>query len=354
MNPTLDIEGLNTRIGRLFMAGMPGPELDSGTEALIRDYGLGGIIFFSRNIQNPIQLATLCRDLQERALHYNGIPLFLAVDQEGGRVARLRAPFTEFPGQAAIGSDPNPENRAREFAETTAREMTMVGLNMDLTPVVDVPRGTPESHLRGRTFSEDVERVALLGCTVIRELQGRGVMAVAKHFPGLGAATLDPHKKLPRIRLPLEEMERVDLRPFRAAVDAAVTGVMSSHAVYPSLDPGNPATLSGKILTGLLRERLGFDGVIITDDLEMGAISLAHGVTEGAVKAFEAGADILLICGDQQQVLDSLSLLRERLITGDISPDRFWMSLNRIARAKSLFLEKKEAVSLEAVRAYFG
>lgn len=354
MNPTLDMDGLNTRIGRLFMAGMPGPELDPGTEELIRDYGLGGIIFFSRNIQDPTQLATLCRDLQEKSLHYNGIPLFLAVDQEGGRVARLRTPFTEFPGQSAIGSDPDPESRAREFAETTAREMTMVGLNMDLAPVVDVPRGTPESHLRGRTFSEDAERVALLGCTVIRELQERGVMAVAKHFPGLGAVALDPHKKLPRIPLSLEELEQADIRPFKAAVDAGVAGIMSSHAVYSSLDPENPATLSGKILTGLLRERLGFDGLIITDDLEMGAISLGSGVIEGAVKAFEAGADILLICADQQKVLESLSHLREKLITGDISPDRFRMSLNRIARAKSLFLEKMEAVSLEAVKAYFG
>jgi len=354
VNPSLDLNELNTRIGRLFMAGMPGPELDTGTETLIREYGLGGIILFSRNIQDPVQLATLCCDLQKLSLRYHGISLFLAVDQEGGRVARLRAPFTEFPGQTEIGNDPDPLGKAKEFARVTAREMKLVGLNMDLTPVLDVPRGSPERHLIGRTFGEDAETVASLGCTVIRELQEDGVMAVAKHFPGLGMADFDPHKSLPEIPLDRNELENVDIPPFRAAVRAGVTGVMSSHAVYPSLDPVNSATLSHRILTGLLRKGLGYDGLILTDDLEMGAISSGKGVVDGAVEAFRAGADILLICQDQRYVLESMGLLSKKLLVGEIGLQRFRDSLARIGVAKERFLKRSETVSIAAVKEYFN
>ncbi|MBW2095085.1 MAG: beta-N-acetylhexosaminidase [Deltaproteobacteria bacterium] len=354
MNPSLDLDSLNTRIGRLFMVGIPGPDLDPGTEDLIRNWGLGGVILFSRNIEDPVQVARLCKDLQKMSLRHNEIPLFLAVDQEGGRVARLRAPFREFPGQSALGDADDPVKEAREFARVTAAEMQMVGLNMDLTPVLDVPRGSPEKHLRGRTFSEDPGQVALLGRTVIRELQKNGIMAVGKHFPGLGGADRDPHKKLPLIPLPREAMEAVDIPPFKAAVDAGVTGIMSSHALYPSLDPEKPATLSSRILHGLLRDGLGFQGPIITDDLEMGAISRGSGVVDGAVEAFQAGADILLICADQQQVVKSMERLRTMLITGEIELKRFRESLDRIAEVKERFLKRRRIVSISEVKEYFG
>ena len=138
MQSTLDLSELDLRIGSLFMAGMPGPELDGDTETLIRNHCLGGVILFARNIENPIQLASLCHNLQETAMKQHGIPLFLAIDQEGGRVARLKEPFTLFPGNSAIGNDPRPVERAVKFGVTTAKEMTLVGLNMNMAPVVDV------------------------------------------------------------------------------------------------------------------------------------------------------------------------------------------------------------------------
>ena len=353
MNPSLDLDSLNTRIGRLFMAGIPGPDLDPQTEDLIQHWGLGGVILFARNIEDPVQVAGLCKDLQECSLRYNEIPLFLAVDQEGGRVARLRAPFRQFPGQSVIGRAEDPVKEALEFARVTATEMRMVGLNMDLTPVLDVPRGSPEKHLQGRTFSEDSDLVAVLGCTVIKELQDNGIMAVGKHFPGLGGANRDPHKKLPQIVLRREDMEAVDIPPFKAAVEAGVTGIMSSHALYPSLDPERPATLSSRVLADLLRGGLGFQGLIITDDLEMGAISRGSGVVDGAVEAFQAGADILLICADQQQLIKSMERLRTMLVTGEIEPKRFRESLDRIARVKERFLKKRKSVPMGEVKEYF-
>lgn len=353
MHPTLDLSEIDTRIGRLFMVGIPGPQLDAGSEALIRDYCVGGVILFSRNIQDPIQLATLCNDLQDRAMHYHGIPLFLAVDQEGGRVARLQEPFTQFPGNTAIGEDQDPVGRAKEFAGVTAREMRLVGLNMNLAPVVDVRRGEPEKHLVGRTFSDDPEKVALLGQTVVKELQGNGVMAVAKHFPGLGKTSLDPHHDLPTINMDSKELEEINLPSFKAAVSAGVCAIMTSHAIYPHLEPELPATLSPRVLTTLLRKSLGFQGLIITDDLEMGAIDKKWGVPQGAAASFEAGADILLICKDQNKVLESIEILRKKLIRGEISFQRLQESVERIEKTKSKFLAHPEKVSIEKVKELF-
>ena len=338
-------------IGQLFMAGMPGTGLDDHTLSLIRDFNVGGIIFFSRNIEDPAQIAGLCQDLQREALKSWGVPLFLAVDQEGGRVARLREPFTSFPGNAAIAGSKEPSKRAEEFGVVTAREMKLVGLNMNLAPVVDVQRGELEKHLQGRTFGESPEQVALLGRTVIRSLQENGVMAVAKHFPGLGQAKVDPHVLLPRIEATEEEIEKRNLIPFKAAIDQGVAGIMSSHAIYTALDPERPATLSREVITRLLRETMDFQGVLITDDLEMGAI--AGPVGEAAHLAFQAGADILLICKGQEHVEEGCRLLKDRLTRGGIPEERLVQSLKRIQSAKARFLGKKEEISLARVREYF-
>jgi len=336
------------------MAGIPGPRLDEDTKALIREYCLGGVILFSRNIENPVQLATLVNEINDAAMKYHGKALFLAIDQEGGRVARLKEPFTLFPGNTAIGEDKDPVQRAAEFARVTAREMMLTGLNMNLAPVVDVRRGEPEKHLGGRTFSDYPERVALLGPTVIQGLQEKGVMAVAKHFPGLGRTSVDPHHHLPTIEADIKEIEEVNLKPFRSAIESGVSAVMTSHAIYPALDPDNPATLSHKIVTGLLRETLGFQGLVITDDLEMGAIGKKWGVPAGASAAFEAGADILLICEDQDMVLESIKTLRQGLLKGEISSHRLHRSIERIMAAKSRFLKNPKKVSLKDVEKYFS
>lgn len=354
MQSTLELTDLNRRIGRVFMAGIPGYRLDEGTKALIRDYGLGGVILFNRNIQDPVQLTELCGQLQQVSMEHHGIPLFLAVDQEGGPVARLGDPFTRFPGNTVIGGDNRPVERAEEYSRVTAKEMSLVGLNMNLAPVVDVQWEETEPHLNGRTFGDNPEKVALLGKTVIEVLQKNGIMAVAKHFPGLGKAPMDPHQDLPIIEVDEEEMEAIHLPPFQAAIGEAVSGIMTSHAVYPALDPDSPCTLSQKILTGLLRKTMGFEGLIITDDLEMGAIKKTCGVPDGAVAAFEAGADILLICHDHAEVLKAIQMLRSKLLKGLISAQRMVDSLERIQGAKTRFLTHGGGESLANVRSYFG
>jgi beta-N-acetylhexosaminidase len=349
----LNRSDVNREIGQLFVIGMPGPHLDKETDILIREDRIGGIVLFSRNIVDPVQLASLCHDLQTAASKGQGSPLFLAVDQEGGRVARLREPFTSFPGNAAIGMDGEPVKRAIEFATVTSKEMKLVGLNMNLAPVVDVQRGEIEKHLAGRSFGEDPELVAFLGRTVIKHLQKNGIMAVAKHFPGLGRADVDPHHLRPRINIDREELVGINLPPFAAAIEEGVCGIMTSHAIYPALDPEQPATLSPKVLTEVLRGRMGFTGLTITDDLEMGAIATEWRVGEGALKSFQAGADILLICKDQSRVRESLDVMRRAVSKGTLSAERLAQSLERIGKIKASFLGRPEEISLSKVREYF-
>jgi beta-N-acetylhexosaminidase len=231
--------------------------------------------------------------------------------------------------------------------------MKIVGLNMNLAPVVDVQRGEIEKHLAGRSFGEDPELVAYLGRTVVKHLQKNGIMAVAKHFPGLGRADVDPHFHLPKINVDLEELERINFPPFVAAIDEGVCGIMTSHAIYPALDHERPATLSPAVLTKVLRERMGFRGLTITDDLEMAAIATERSVADGALESFQAGADILLICKDQTHVRESLDLLRQTVAKGTIPAERLAQTLERIRETKARFLGHGEEISLADVREYF-
>ena len=353
MNPTLDLSEITQNIGRLFIGGMPGTKLDEDTVNLIKDFHLGGIILFKRNVSDPLQLAQLCKDLQAISIEHSGYPLFLAIDQEGGRVARLKKPFTEFPGNTAIGNSPDPEASALQFARTTAAEMSLVGLNMNMAPVLDVAQPNLDSHLVGRCFSDTPLLVTSLGEIVITTLQEAGIMAVGKHFPGLGRANMDPHLDLPTINATLEEMESIHLPPFAGAIEAHVSAIMSSHAVYPALEPGIPATVSTTIITHLLREKMGFDGLIISDDLEMGAIANERGVPEGAADALAAGVDLLLVCSRQADLIASIRLIRDKLLEGAISFDRLETSSERVRNCKDRFLSPLKRISLKGVKTHF-
>jgi beta-N-acetylhexosaminidase len=353
LNTILDLSELEFKIGQLFMVGIPGPDLDDTVENLIRDYQIGGIILFSRNIIGPLQLAELCNSLQEKAMQHQGNPLFLAVDQEGGRVARLKAPFTCFPGNEAIAKDAFSLKKAREFGRVTAREMKLVGLNMNLAPVLDVQQGPLEAHLAGRTFGEDPQLTGKLGAIIIKTLQKQGIMACGKHFPGLGRSDLDPHFQLPRIELTENESEAINLPPFKTAIEANVSAIMTSHAIYPLWDPDNPASFSRNILTELLRKRLAFNGLIITDDLEMGAIVNHGGVAQGAVAAFMAGSDILLICRDAKNIIDSFNVIRDLLLRSEIPLKLLIQAVERIQNAKDRFLKRFPKISLTRVKRYF-
>lgn len=293
-------------LGQLFMVGIPGPRLDSVARELVRELRVAGVIFFARNLEGPEEVAALTGELQEEALRVGDLPLLLAVDQEGGPVQRLKAPFTLIPSARELGQTATLA-RVEALARTVARELALVGLNMNLAPVLDVARG-PECPQWERSFSPDPRQVAAFGTAALKGYLAGGVLPVVKHFPGLGDTTRDSHEVLPTAQNPDPNRE-TDLLPFRQALTAGAPAVMTAHLKVPSWD-NRPATLSEVALTKWLRRRLGFQGVIMTDDLEMGAISPNWPVPEAALEALAAGADLLLICNHWEKAWEAVARLR--------------------------------------------
>jgi beta-N-acetylhexosaminidase len=274
------------------MVGFDGLELTSDLEYLIDTLKVGGLILFKRNVSSPEQVAALCRDAQAHARSCGQPPLFIAIDQEGGMVARLGPPFTQFPGNPSIESVAD----ADAFAEICGRELSEVGVNMNMAPVLDVLPEEGESIMAGRAFGGGPERVSEMGLRVIEGLQKEGVMAVAKHFPGIGRTTLDSHLDLPTLDADKADLDASDLVPFRAAVSLRVAGFMLSHIRYSAIDPEWPASLSPKIVRAWLREELGYDGVVMTDDLDMGAVVNHFDIRTATRQVMAADVDIALIC----------------------------------------------------------
>ena len=318
--------------GRFVMAGLPGLELDGRTEELVARFGLANFILFRRNIESPAQLAGLCAALTRCCgEHGLGQPL-IAIDQEGGTVSRLPPPFSQFGDAREIEGADDPLAAARRYARTCGQELRQVGINMNLAPVLDVCPGRDGAwFMARRCLGSDPRAVARLGAAIVEELQRTGVAACAKHFPGLGSARLDPHEVAFAIDKEEKDLLREDLLPFAAAIEVGVAAVMTSHTVYAAFDGQRPATLSKEVCTKLLRNKLGFSGVLITDDLEMGAIAGQIPVPQAAVRAFAAGADLLLICENQEHVAATCRLLAENRQTGKVPEERFQAAGARLA-----------------------
>ncbi|MBI9076783.1 MAG: glycoside hydrolase family 3 protein [Desulfatibacillum sp.] len=315
--------------GQRLMIGFDGTTLNEQLKGYIRDFRVGGLIFFVRNLEEPRQIEQLCRDSQAYAREQGLPPLLIAVDQEGGKVARLQPPYTQFAGNPGIKT----EEDAKEYARVMAKELLEAGFNMNMAPVMDVVPPDFDSIMTGRTFEGDTQTVATLGGHVIRYLQEYGILAVAKHFPGIGRTTLDSHLELPYCHTSRAQMEAEDLPPFVAAVKANVSGIMFSHIVYTDLDPDWPASISGTIIS-LLRDEMGYDGIIMTDDLDMGAIAKQYPINTVVEQFLKADADLALICHPGPNIATAFEIIKNGL---EISPDmleRGKASVKRIMKAK--------------------
>jgi len=307
------------------------PEIRS----LSREFQLGGVILFARNIEAPEQVAELAHDVQQLA---QDVPLWVSVDQEGGRVARLKAPFTEWPPMAVLGRSGNAELATR-FARALAVELRAVGITLDYAPVLDIHTNPKNPVIGDRALAEDAETVARLGAAIIKALQEQGVAACGKHFPGHGDTSVDSHFDLPLVEHPPDRIRRVECVPFRAAIAADVAFIMTAHVLVPSLDEHRPATLSPGIVREMLREELRFNGVIVGDDLEMKAVAKQFTVPDAAVQAIAAGCDGLLICSGNADVqAQTLEALVHAVEDGRIPFKRFEDALARNRRAKERFL----------------
>jgi beta-N-acetylhexosaminidase len=295
------------------MFGFEGKSVPSGLAARLREGAAGGVVLFSRNLEGPRQVRDLCREIRAAAGRGRPAPL-IAVDQEGGRVRRLTDPrFTQFPpARTASLFCCRGELAAESAGAAMASELSAVGVDINFAPVLDVDPDIGDRVIGDRAFSEDPETAARLGIAFMRATLSRGVIPVGKHFPGHGHADGDSHDVLPVVRASRRTLFSRDIVPFRRAIRAGIPALMSAHVVYPSLDRTHPATLSGKILRGVLRDEMGFRGVMFSDALEMKAISAGYDMGRAAVAALSAGCDIAMVCkGEEEQEEAVAAVARE-------------------------------------------
>ena len=320
--------------GQRLMAGFNGTTLNTDLKFLINRLKIGGIILFSRNLETPDQIKNLCDAIQNYAQFCEQPPLFIAVDQEGGQVARLKEPFTQFPGNPHMES----EEDAVHFAEVTASELNRVGINMNMAPVMDVAPKEINSIMAKRAFGSDPSWVARLGVKVIEHFQHHNIIAVAKHFPGIGRTILDSHMDLPKLDNDISVIERMDLIPFKAGIDHGVSGVMLSHIFYTKLDSRWPASLSDKIARDLLREQMGFDGIVMTDDLDMGAITKHFDIHTAIRRILAADIDLALVCHKGPNIEIAYEKLLQGIMDSADMKARGIESVARIMRLKKKYL----------------
>ena len=325
---------LRRTIGRLAVAGFAGTSIPVELRALARDADLGGVILFARNVEAPEQVAELA--YAACALSRTSPP-WVSIDQEGGRVARLGSPFTRWPAMRALGNSRDAKLATR-FARALARELRAVGVTLDYAPVLDVDTNPDSPVIGDRALSAEPAQTARLGVAVIDGLQAGGVAACGKHYPGHGDAAADSHVELPVVPHAPERLRAVELEPFRAAAAGGVAAIMTAHVLYPALDEQHPATLSARIVS-LLRDDLEFDGLVLTDDLEMGAITRHCAIEDAAVRAIAAGCDMVLLCGaDTDRQAAAVEALIHAVEDGRLARARVEQALARQERVKTRFL----------------
>ncbi len=334
-------------VGEIVVAGFTGLEVNDHARHLLATHQVRNVILFSRNVAAKAQLQRLTADLQALAQRSGAdLPLIICTDQENGIVRRVAPDMPGLPGNMAVAATGRSE-WARDIGKATAAQLRSVGVNMNLAPVLDVNNNPHNPVIGVRSYGEDPQMVAEFGVKMIRGLQESGVIACGKHFPGHGDTQVDSHLGLPVISHPESRLEAVELAPFRAAIQAGIDVLMTAHVVFPAVDPtGVPATLSRAVLTGLLREKLQFSGVITTDCLEMNAIADTVGVAEGAVLAVLAGADMVMISHRLDRQEAAIEALVAAVQTGRVPMDRLQEAATRVRRLRSVRLHKpREAFS---------
>jgi beta-N-acetylhexosaminidase len=312
----VSLDDLERSIARMFCIGFSGTEVTPAARDLIAR-GAGAVVLFARNVESPAQVAELCGELKSMA----GRPLLTCIDQEGGRVRRLRDGFTHIPSMRALGQTGD-ERLAYDVGRVLARELRAVNIDVNLAPALDVDTNPANPVIGDRSFGATCDLVSRMGTALIRGLQENGVAACGKHFPGHGDTSQDSHHDLPRLPHPIERLEQIELPPFRAAVKAGVAMVMTAHVVFEPIDPDYPATMSEPVLHGILRERMKFGGVIVTDDLEMKAISANFAIEDVIVRGANAGVDLFAICHEPALQHSAIDALVKAVRRGDVPARR--------------------------------
>jgi len=327
-------------LGQKLIFGFQGTQLPEEFKDLIREYQIGNVILFRYNVVSADQLRRLCSEIQTLILETTGYPAFIVIDQEGGLVSRLPEDAVTVPCAMAVAATDKPEN-ARIAAEITIRQLQGLGINFNMAPVLDV-NTNPENPVIGvRSFSDDPERAARFGEATVRAYAGTGIYCCGKHFPGHGDTSVDSHLGLPRVDKTLEELEQAELIPFRRCIEAGIPAIMTSHILFPNIEKANvPGTMSRTIITDLLKNKLGFKGLVFSDCMEMSAIQKYYGTAAGTVAAFKAGVDLAGISKSLNLMWDTAKAVKEAAEAGEFDMDEIRQSVEKIlAVKKSMVVE---------------
>lgn len=330
----------NKKIGQLLVIGFSGKIVPDNVKMLIHDYHIGGIILFSRNIGTPNEVLDLTTSLQREAKEAGYIyPLLICIDQENGVVRRLGKGTSTFPGAMALGATNDPEN-AYIVGFVTGKELKSLGINWNIAPVLDVNNNPDNPVIGVRSYGDSPEKVAEFGRAAMRGMQAAGIVTSLKHFPGHGDSSIDSHLELPIISHDMRRLEEVELRPFIECINDGADTVMVAHVYFPAIEDKKvvPATLSEKVINGLLREKIGFDGVVTTDCMEMKAISETIGTEKGAVAALKAGIDLVMISHSHDVQIGAIKEIQCALNSGEIEETLVDQSIQRITVLKEKYL----------------
>lgn len=327
------LEDARKELGQLFIVGFNGLELSDDTTVFLSQANIGGTILFSHNYENPAQLAELTNQIQECRRE---LPLWVAVDHEGGKVQRFRKGFTNIPSAAAFGRADSPK-LTFEISEVIAKELKIVGINLNFAPVLDILTNPKNVVIGNRSFGNTEEQVSKISSAVVRGYLVNKLNACVKHFPGHGDTLVDSHQGLPKVETPLEVLQSREFRPFVKAFKSRCTMVMTAHIVYNAIDPEFPATLSVKVLRELLRKNLRYSRLIISDDMEMKAITDQYGFKDAPRLAFQAGCDIL-IYRSEDKARHAYENVIKAMEEGSLAPE---IILEAVQRVKS---QKKDSI----------
>lgn len=313
---------MRQKIGAAMIVGLQGATLTAEETKFLVKENIGGVILFKRNFENPKQVFDLTAELRSLAKQKpDKTPFLVSIDQEGGRVARFRAPFTEWPPMAKVGTIDS-ATVAFKVAHTIAMELAAVGVNMDFAPSVDVLTNPANTVIGDRSLSSNAESVAKLGSAMVRGFIKAGVIPVAKHFPGHGNTLIDSHEDLPVETKSLSDLENCELEPFRRVIRARLDFVMSSHILFKNIDPDWPASLSKIFLTDILRGSLRYRGLVISDDLDMKALTKNHAKGDIAVRALQAGTNVLLYCNEPDSPPTAIDAVEKAVRDGSLEESK--------------------------------
>lgn len=333
---------LNEKIGQMIFAGMSGTTLNQQTKTLINKYKIGGIILYADNLKTPKQTVRLLNKIKEENAQ-NHFPLLLGVDQEGGRVSRLPGNLLNLPTNKKIGNINNADF-SYKIGTILGKELKAFGFNLDFAPVLDVNSNPNNPVIGGRSFGNNPEIVSKLGIQTMKGIQSQNIIPVIKHFPGHGDTSIDSHLQLPKVNKSLAELKELEIIPFARAIENGADVVMTAHILLPRLDAEYPASMSKRIITGILRKQLEFDGVVITDDITMEAITDNYGIGEAAVKSVKAGSNIILVAHGYENALSVIDALKTAVQNGVIAEETINDSVRKIIQLKRNYNIKNEKV----------